>query len=182
MAGTPTRSGDATPARGRGAKQPAMRPGDEPAEQVLDRISGPRRAEADELLALHREVSGEAPVVWAGRIIGFGEVSYLYESGHGGIMPELAFATAQAKHTIYFPAGFAERWPELLAELGPHTASKACLYITRLARVDRSVLRTLLERALAETRGVAGAQNTDPNAGSDVDSDADTAAAAQRDA
>ncbi|WP_237462558.1 DUF1801 domain-containing protein [Leucobacter chromiireducens] len=182
MAATPMSSAGTAPARGRTAKQPAMRPGDEPAEQVLDRVSGPRRAEADELLALHREVSGEAPIVWAGRIIGFGEVSYLYESGHGGIMPELAFATAQAKHTIYFPAGFAERWPELLAELGPHTASKACLYITRLARVDRSVLRALLERALEETRTDAGAQDTDPNANSDMDSDAGSGSVAQRDA
>ncbi len=137
------------------ARQPAMRPGDELPEQVLDRVTGPRRAEADELLALHREVSGAEPVVWAGRIIGFGELAYRYDSGHSGIMPELAFATGQARHTVYLPAGFAERWPELLDRLGPHSASKACLYVTRLARIDRDVLRELLECALADARGAA---------------------------
>ena len=40
------------------AKQPAMSPSDLPVSEVLDRVTGPRRAEADELLALHREVSG----------------------------------------------------------------------------------------------------------------------------
>lgn len=133
------------------AKQPAMSPSDLPVEQVLDRATGPRRAEADELLAMHREISGEQPVVWAGRIIGFGEYEYRYESGNGGRAPLLAFASGAAKHTLYLVNDFAERWPEVMAELGKHRASKACLYLTRLEGVDRGALRTLLERSLAET-------------------------------
>jgi hypothetical protein len=134
------------------AKQPAMSPSDLPVAEVLDRVTGPRRAEADELLALFGEISGETPVVWAGRIIGFGEFEYRYESGHGGRSPLLAFASGPTKHTIYLADDFAERWPDLLAALGKHRASKVCLYLTRLTGVDRSVLRTLLERSLAETR------------------------------
>lgn len=138
------------------ANEPAMSPSDLPASEVLDRVTGPRRAEADELLELHRELSGAEPVVWAGRIIGFGEVEYRYESGHGGRMPELAFATGSAKHTLYLVPGFAERWPDLLERLGPHRASKGCLYLTRLSKVDRAVLREILERCLAETRAPVG--------------------------
>jgi len=134
------------------AKEPAMRPSDMPVAEVLDRVTGPRRAEADELLELHREVSGAEPVVWAGRIIGFGEYEYRYESGHGGRAPELGFATGSARHTVYLSENFSERWPELMSALGPHKASKVCLYLTRLSQVDRSVLRTLLERSLAEVR------------------------------
>ncbi|WP_265522037.1 DUF1801 domain-containing protein [Oerskovia flava] len=133
------------------AKQPAMSPSDLPVADVLDRATGPRRAEADELLALLGEVSGEQPVVWAGRIIGFGEHEYRYESGHGGRAPLLAFAPGPAQHTIYLVSDFSERWPELVAALGKHRASKVCLYLTRLTGVDRSALRTLLERSLAET-------------------------------
>lgn len=133
---------------------PAMSPDSTPVIDVLERATGPRRAEADDLLALFRELSGEEPVVWAGRIIGFGTLEYRYESGHGGIMPLMAFAPGPARHTIYLTSGFAERWPELLARLGPHKASTACLYITRLARVDLEVLRALAEAsrdlALAE--------------------------------
>ena len=134
------------------AKQPAMSPSDLPVAEVLDRATGPRRAEADELLAMFGEISGEQPVVWAGRIIGFGEYEYHYESGHSGRAPLLAFATGPAKHTIYLVNDFSERWPDLMARLGKHRASKACLYLARLTGVDRSVLRKLLEHSLAETR------------------------------
>jgi hypothetical protein len=134
------------------AKQPAMSPSDLPVAEVLDRATGPRRAEADELLAIFGEISREQPVVWAGRIIGFGEFEYRYESGHGGRAPLLAFATGPTKHTIYLVDDFSERWPDLMAELGKHRATKVCLYLTRLAGVNRSALRTLLERSLAEAR------------------------------
>lgn len=134
------------------AKQPAMSPSDLPVDEVLNRATGPRRAEADELLALFGEISGEQPVVWAGRIIGFGEYEYRYESGREGRSPLLAFAPGPTKHTIYLVDDFSERWPDLVAQLGKHSASKVCLYLTRLTEVDRSVLRTLLERSLAETR------------------------------
>ncbi|MBG6237834.1 hypothetical protein IWX78_000789 [Mycetocola sp. CAN_C7] len=129
-----------------------MSPSDVPIGQVLDRASGPRRAEADELFALFSEISGEKPVVWAGRIIGFGEVEYRYESGRGGRTPLLAFAPGPRNHTIYLPEDFSERWPDLMAELGSYRASKVCLYLTRLTGVNRTALRTLLEYALAEAQ------------------------------
>lgn len=129
-----------------------MRPSETAVLEVLDKVTGPRRVEADELIELHRQLSGHEPVVWAGRIIGFGELSYQYESGHGGIMPELAFATGRSKHTLYLTTGFAEKWPDLLERLGKHKASKACLYLTRLSDVDHAVLRELLQRTLAEAR------------------------------
>ncbi|NLB47749.1 MAG: DUF1801 domain-containing protein [Microbacteriaceae bacterium] len=133
------------------AKAPAMSPSDMPVSDVLDRATGPRRAEVDELLALHAEVSGESPVVWAGRILGFGEYEYRYESGHSGRAPLLAFAPGAARHTIYLANDFSERWPDLMQQLGPHRASKVCLYLTRLTGVDREVLRELLRRSLADT-------------------------------
>ncbi|RZU64781.1 hypothetical protein EV379_1089 [Microterricola gilva] len=136
-------------------KTPAMTPSDLPVEVVLDRATGPRREEADELLALLGEISGEEPVVWAGRIIGFGEYEYRYESGRGGRSPLLAFAPGPTKHTIYLANDFAERWPDLMARLGKHRASTVCLYLTRLTGVDRSALRELLELSLAESRAQA---------------------------
>lgn len=64
--------------------EPAMSPSDLPVAEVLDRATGPRRAEVDELLQMHREISGEEPVVWAGRILGFGQVDYATDSGRTG--------------------------------------------------------------------------------------------------
>ncbi|MGA6087344.1 DUF1801 domain-containing protein [Providencia sp. NPDC089768] len=134
------------------ASAPAMSPTGTPVSEVLDRARGPRRPEVDDLLALFGDLTGEPPVVWAGRIIGFGEVEYRYESGHGGRMPLLAFAPGASKHTVYLVSDFAEKWPDLLERLGTHRASTACLYFTRLSGIDRDVLRELLERTLAETR------------------------------
>lgn len=134
------------------AREPAMRPSDMAVSEVLDKVTGPRRAEAEQLVKLHRELSGHEPVIWARRIIGFGEMSYQYESGHGGIMPELAFATSQSKHTLYLTTGFTEKWPEVLERLGKHKSSKACLYLTRLTDVDDEALRELLQLTLDEAR------------------------------
>ena len=135
---------------------PAMTPSKAPIGPVLDRATGARRAEVDELLALHRDVSGTDPVVWAGRILGFGHHTYRYDSGHSGIAPMLAFAPGPKHHTIYLTAGFAERWPDLLARLGPHRSSTACLSLTRLTGVDRDVLRELLTRTLDDARAPQG--------------------------
>lgn len=131
---------------------PAMSPSDLPVEVALDRAAGPRRAEADELVELFRELTGEEPVVWAGRIIGFGEHEYEYATGRRGRSPLLAFAPGPKNHTIYLAHDFAERWPDLTARLGPHRSSKVCLYLTRLTAVDRDALRSLLENSLAEAR------------------------------
>ena len=103
------------------AKQPAMRPTGESVEQVLARAHGPRRAEADELCAIMKDISGEAPKVWASRIVGFGEVTYRYESGHGGTMPVLAFPPppTASRHTIYLTSDFEERWARAGVAAGP---------------------------------------------------------------
>ena len=126
-------------------------PSDTRVEEALDRATGPRREEVAELLDLLGDVAQRPPVVWADRIVGFGEYEYAYDSGREGIAPEIAFASG-AKHTLYLVEGFAERWPDLLDRLGPHRTSTACLYLTRLSAVDRDVLREILERSLATVR------------------------------
>ncbi|WP_217136514.1 DUF1801 domain-containing protein [Leucobacter chinensis] len=133
-------------------KAPAMSPSDAPVEPVLDRATGKRRAEVDEIVTLMRNLTGHDPIVWAGRIIGFGEMTYQTEGGRSGIAPLLAFAPGPSNHTFYLTAGFADRWPELLDRLGKHRASKACLYLTSLAAIDRSALTKLLSNTLAEAR------------------------------
>jgi hypothetical protein len=124
-----------------------MAPSGIPYTEVLDRVVGVRRAEADELVAMMREITGEEPVVWAGRIIGFGCRRYRYDSGREGIMPVAAFATGARQHTVYLDSGFEERQSGLVRDLGPYRAGTACLYISRLANVDMDVLRELVVAA-----------------------------------
>ena len=126
-------------------------PSDTTVDEALDRATGPRRDEVNDLLELFQDVTQQTPVVWADRIVGFGQCEYAYDSGREGIAPEIAFASG-ARHTLYLVEGFAERWPDLLDRLGPHRTSTACLYLTRLSAVDRDVLREILERSLATVR------------------------------
>lgn len=135
------------------SSQPAMVPSDLPVDLVLQRATGQRFEEAEELSDLLQSISGKEPVVWAGKILGFGEYTYRYPSGHSGISPLLAFAPGPKHHTLYLVSDFATKWPEILEKLGPHRASKACLYITRLSKCDRDALRELLNASLAETLG-----------------------------
>lgn len=139
--------------------QPAMSPSETPVSDVLDKATGPRRAEADDLLDLHARITGQPAVVWAGRIVGFGQYAYRYESGHSGTAPLLAFAPSASRHTIYLTSDFETRWPDLTSRLGTYRASTACLYLTRLSGVDRQVLTELLERSLADTLAAWGSES-----------------------
>ena len=69
------------------------------------------------------------------------------------IGPCAGHATGPRHHTVYLSAGFADRWPELLARLGEHRTSTACLYLPRLTDVDTTVLRELLVRTRDEAVG-----------------------------
>lgn len=130
---------------------PAMSPSDLPVADVLARATGPRRAEAEELITLHQQCYQAEPVVWAGRILGFGEYEYRHDSGRTGMAPRLAFAPGPRHHTLYLTEGYAELWPEIVAELGPHRSGQTCLYLPRLTGVNREALQNLLLLTLADT-------------------------------
>ena len=53
-------------------------------------------------------------------------------------------------------------YDDLLGRLGRHTTGKACIYIRRLDDVDASILRQLLERAVAHVRQVEAEQGALP--------------------
>ncbi|GGD64131.1 DUF1801 domain-containing protein [Microbacterium murale] len=107
-----------------------------------------RRRDAETLTALMQEVSGREPAAW-GTIVGFGSCHYRYPTGNEGDMPILAFAPRKTASTIYLDD--TGRYPEELAQLGPHTTGKGCLYIKDLEKVDLAVLRGILESTLAWT-------------------------------
>jgi hypothetical protein len=48
--------------------------------------------------------------------------------------------------TLYITPGF-HQFEDLLEKLGKHTTSKGCLYIKKLADVDKKVLRSIAEKS-----------------------------------
>jgi hypothetical protein len=113
-----------------------------------------RRDDARRLCALLQEVTGERPVMWAGSIVGFGRYHYRYASGHEGDAPLVAFAPRSQHLVLYLSADLDDRYPKLLAQLGPHKTGKGCLYLKRLDDADPTILRQLVERSVLVHRGV----------------------------
>jgi|SRR5215211_822609 hypothetical protein len=113
-----------------------------------------RRADAHALLELMRSITGEPPVMWGPSIVGFGSYHYRYESGRTGDAPLAGFSPRKVNLVVYLLGGFADRYPELLKQLGPHKAGKACLYLKRLGDVDLDVLGQLIERSMRVGGGV----------------------------
>ena len=118
----------------------------------IDALSDPtRRSDAKELVQLMQQASGQKPRLWGPSIVGFGSYHYRYESGREGDMPLISFSPRKVAMVLYSMLDHREA-KALLAKLGKHTTGKGCLYIKKLADVDRTVLATLIQNALAHYR------------------------------
>lgn len=125
-------------------------PTGQPVSAFLDAVSHPvRRADAEALIELMSEVSGQPPMMWGPSIIGFGHLHYRYASGAEGDMPAVSFSPRAAKLVLYVLTQEGADDP-LLKRLGKHSTGRVCLYITKLADVDAGVLRQIVERAWRE--------------------------------
>jgi hypothetical protein len=110
-----------------------------------------RRADAEILRNLMERVTGEQAVMWGPTIIGFGRYHYRYASGHEGEMCRIGYSPRSANLVLYV-GGF-PKYDDLLAKLGKHKRSKACLYLNKLADVDMDVLEEIVRRTFAATEG-----------------------------
>jgi hypothetical protein len=111
-----------------------------------------RREDAEEVCDLMREVTGLEPAMWGPSIVGFGQYHYRYASGRQGDWPAVGFSPRKQALTLYISDDYNQH-AELLARLGPHTTSKACLYIKRLSDIDIDVLRTLIKVGFEHMNG-----------------------------
>lgn len=129
------------------ASTPKTRPTDVPPEAFIAAVpQAARREDAQAMLALLREVSGEPAVMWGPSIVGFGS-----HRGPTGDWPVIGFSPRKAETVVYLAPAFDGK-AELLARLGPHRDGVSCLYLKRLADVDAAVLRELCERSVHATR------------------------------
>ena len=110
-----------------------------------------RRSEARELVDVMQRASGEKPKLWGPSIVGFGSYHYKYDSGREGDMPLISFSPRKAAMVLYSMLAHAEA-KAVLAKLGRHTTGKGCLYIKKLADVDKTILETLIKNAVAHYR------------------------------
>lgn len=105
-----------------------------------------RRRDAQLLVELMQEVTGQPPAMWGSSIIGFGSRHYRYASGREGDTAAVGFSPRRAEVVLYLTGG-PEEYADLLVGLGPHRTGKGCLYLKRADQVDASALRQIVARS-----------------------------------
>ncbi len=142
------------------ANEPVTRPTGAAVEAFLAAVADEnRRADALALCTLMQNLTGEPPAMWGPSVIGFGAYHYRYDSGREGDAPLVGLSPRKQSLVVYLVGGYEERYPALLEKLGPHKTGKGCLYLKRLASVDGTVLRELIDRTARVHRGVGRASS-----------------------
>lgn len=108
-----------------------------------------RAAEGARLDTIFREATGWEPRMWGPSIVGYGAYDYRYKSGREGTWMATGFSPRKAQLSIYFMPGYQD-YSETLSRLGPHKLGKSCLYITRLDRIDETVLSELIRAGVKD--------------------------------
>lgn len=120
--------------------------------EFIEKVDSPKKREdAYQLLDIFTEATGYEAKMWGPSIIGFGSYHYKYASGHEGEAPLVGFSPRKAKISLYLSACDPAR-ESLLNELGKHTTGKSCVYINKLADIDVSVLKDLIEHSIKHLR------------------------------
>lgn len=107
-----------------------------------------KRQDSKEICEMMRELSGEEPKMW-GSIVGFGQYHYKYDSGREGDAVRTGFSPRAKNLTVYIMPGYQDLGDKL-ERLGKHKLGKSCLYINKLADVDKDVLKEIIQFGLDE--------------------------------
>lgn len=123
-----------------------------PTEQsVVNFIAGlpeKQQADAETLIRIMQDVSGEPPVLWGSRIVGFGTFHYKSKSGREGDWMRIGFAPGTSKFSLYLTYD-ADKLTSQVEDLGKYKIGKGCVYINKLADVDTKKLKELIQIAYA---------------------------------
>lgn len=105
-----------------------------------------QQKDAQTLTEIMQDVSGESPVLWGSRIVGFGVFHYVSKSGREGDWPIIGFAPGTGKFSLYLTFDAAELTAKV-ESLGKYKIGKGCIYINKLADVDLDKLNELVRIA-----------------------------------
>ena len=125
--------------------EPKTRETDASVEEFLSSVENEtRRTDAFRVLEMFKRATGEEPKMWGPAIVGVGKEAVKYADGSSLDWLATGFSPRKQNMTLYVMSR-SPKQPELLAKLGSHTTSKACLYIKRLSDVDEKVLERLIK-------------------------------------
>ena len=105
-----------------------------------------KRDDCKALVKIMEEESGYKATLH-GPIIGFGRYHYKYESGREGDSSGVAFSPRAQNIVLYIMPEFSDYRKEL-EKLGKAKTAKSCLYINKLADIDKKVLRKSIKHSV----------------------------------
>jgi len=120
-------------------------------EYIASRASEEQAADCKTLMVLLKKVTEQQPKMWGQSIVGYGSYRYTYESGRTGEMCVAGFAIRGRELVVYLAADGSEQ-QALLSKLGKYKIGKSCLYLKRLAEIDKAVLEQLIVGSIAELK------------------------------
>lgn len=105
-----------------------------------------QRDDSKTLLQIFQRVTGELPIMWGDAIIGFGSVNLTYASGRQIDWLRIGFSPRKGKLSLYVTFDALELTNQF-PNLGTYKIGKGCIYINKLADIDRGILEKLIETA-----------------------------------
>lgn len=123
------------------------KPGEVEVEHFLEGLDAKRQEEADVLIDIMEDISGQPPVMWGKSIVGFDPFHYKSKSGMEGVWPRIGFSPRKGKISLYITFE-AENYLPLIEDLGgKNSIGKGCIYLHKFDQIDQSKLRNLIQRA-----------------------------------
>jgi hypothetical protein len=110
-----------------------------------------QRRDTQAVVKMMRTATGIPPKMWGSSIIGFDTYHYIGKSGREGDWFITGISPRKQALTLYVFGGW-EQSAELLQKLGKHSLGKGCLYVKRLADVEVSVLKKLIDHSVKSAR------------------------------
>lgn len=108
-------------------------------------IDDQKRKDCFEIAKMMEKATKQKPKMWGPSIVGFGEYHYKYASGHEGDMAIIGFSPRKQNITLYLMENIGNH--PSIQKLGKCKTSKACLYIKKLADVDKNILQELINES-----------------------------------
>lgn len=118
-------------------------------EDFINKITDEtKRKDSFEILKILQKATKEKPKMWGSSIVGFGNMRYKSAAtGREVDWLKIGFSPRKANLSIHLTCDI-QKHAALLKKLGKHKAGVGCLYINKLADVDRKVFEELIHAAL----------------------------------
>jgi hypothetical protein len=105
-----------------------------------------KRSDSFAIVEMMQKATGDKAKMWGSAIIGFGDLTFKYESGRELDWFKIGFSPRKQSLVLYGLLN-SEVKREMLKTLGKHSTGKGCLYVNNLKDIDVAMLGRIIAHA-----------------------------------